>query len=246
MLEAKDLTKRFSAGKVTALDGVSFSLEKGKTLGVVGESGSGKSTLAKIALGLLRPDGGEVLFDGRSVFSMKAQELKRFRRSVQVVFQEPFLSLDPRMKVGEILKEPFDIHGLKGGDAEGTARLLKTVDLDPSFARRLPHELSGGECQRVAIARALSLEPAVIICDEAVSALDALVQAQILNLLLKLQQERRVAYLFISHSLKVVRHMSDEVLVLKDGKACETGTREGVFSEPKHPYTRTLLEAAGL
>jgi peptide/nickel transport system ATP-binding protein/oligopeptide transport system ATP-binding protein len=245
MLEARGLVKRFPSRHVTALDGVSFRLEKGKTLGIVGESGSGKSTLAKIALGLLRPDAGEVFFEGEPVFALGGGALKRFRRRVQAVFQEPFLSLNPRMKVGEILKEPFEIHGLAGGDREGIARLLRAVELDPGFASRYPRELSGGECQRVAIARALSLDPAVIVCDEAVSALDALVQVQILNLLLKLQEERQVSYLFISHALKVVRHMSDDVLVLKDGLTCESGPREAVFASPKHPYTRTLLRAAG-
>ncbi len=218
-LEAKNLRKSFGDGRVRAVDGVSFSLGKGRTLGVMGESGSGKSTLAKLVLRLLPLDSGEIFFEGQRIDSLKEKGLKYFRKKVQVVFQDPYLSLDPRMTVREILAEPFLINGQRGRNSlnKKVSGLLTSVELPEAFVSRLPHELSGGECQRVAIARAISTDPELIICDEAVSALDLLVQAQILNLLLKLQNETGMSYIFISHDLRVVRHMSDEILVMKDG-----------------------------
>ncbi len=244
MLEAASLVKRF--GRLTAVDGVSFSVKPGRTLGVAGESGSGKSTLAKLVLRLMRSDAGRVAFEGKDVFSMKRGELLRFRQKCQIVFQDPALSLDPRMRVRDVLKEPFLIHGEKGDLDSRITALLKSVELDRRFLERFPSELSGGECQRVAIARALATDPEILVCDEAVSALDALVRVQVLDLLLRLQKERGVGYLFISHDLKVVRHMSDDVLILKDGRICEEGPREAVFGNPRHPYTRSLLAASFL
>src|SRR3989338_333305 len=205
LLDVRDLHKSYTERSVKAVDGVSFSLERGKTLGVVGESGSGKSTLAKLILGLEKPDEGKIIFQGKKM---------------QVIFQHPTQSLDPRMRVREIVSEPFWIHGGRDRRAieKKTAELLESVELPINFLDRLPRQLSGGECQRVAIARAISLEPELIVCEEAVSSLDLLVQAGILNLLLKLQKERSVSYLFISHDPAVVRHMSDAILVMKSGK----------------------------
>jgi peptide/nickel transport system ATP-binding protein len=244
MLEASALVKRF--GRLTAVDGVSFTVKPGRTLGVAGESGSGKSTLAKLVLRLVRPDAGHVTFEGKDISSMKGADMLRFRQKCQIVFQDPALSLDPRMRVHTILKEPFLIHGERGDLDSRIVALLKSVELDRLFLERFPRELSGGECQRVAIARALATDPEILICDEAVSALDALVRVQILNLLLRLQKERGVGILFISHDLKVVRHMSDDVLILKDGRVCEEGPRDTVFGNPRHAYTRSLLEASFL
>lgn len=202
LIEAKNLRKYFKNGRVKAVDDVSFSIEKGRTLGVVGESGCGKSTLAKLVVELLEPDSGEILWEGKTR---------------QIIFQQPFLSLDPRMTVSDILKEPFLIHSVKNKVflERKVIELLGLVDLNPSFLNRLPRFLSGGECQRVAIARALAVEPELLVCDEAVSSLDVISQIQILNLLLRLQREKGMAYLFISHDPKVVRHMSDEILVMK-------------------------------
>lgn len=227
LLEAEDLTKTF--GSVRALSGVSFSVGKAETLGVVGGSGSGKSTLARIALGLLKPDAGSV----RSAD----------RKKVQAVFQNPLQSLNPRMTVAEILREPFLIRGLRHVAGE-TRRLLQLVELPEDFSGRHPRELSGGECQRVSIARALALEPDLLVCDEPVSSLDILLQAQILNLFLKLQSEAGLSYLFITHDLKVARRLCDRMLVLKEGVVCESGPAETVFSKPAHAYTRQLMEAA--
>ena len=226
LLEAKSLTKSFHRGRVKAVDGVSFSLKKGETLGVIGESGSGKSTLAKLVMKLAAPDSGEIYFDGKNLARASAADLKIFRRKAQIIFQDPFLSLDPRWKVSEILAEPFFVNGFKDKEAirEKVKQLLFSVELNESFLGRAPRELSGGECQRIAIARAISVEPDLVVCDEPVSALDVLVQAQILNLLLKLQKEKGVSYLFISHDLRVVAHMSDRVLVMKGGKAALQNT----------------------
>ena len=199
LLEVKNLKKSFKNGRVKAVDGVSFTLEKGRTLGILGESGCGKSTLAKLVVGLLKPDAGEIIFKGKAA---------------QIIFQQPFLSLDPRMRVKEILEEAFIVSGDRM-TLKPVARLLEDVGLDLKLAHRFPHELSGGECQRIAIARALSLDPELVVCDEAVSSLDVISQIQILNLLLKIQQEKGTSYLFISHDPKVVRHMSDEILVMK-------------------------------
>lgn len=217
ILEAKDLTKVFS--HVTAVADVSLSVKAGETLGVMGESGSGKSTLAKLLLGLLSPDRGEIFFQGRRMNDFSREEWKRFRRKVQAVFQHPFLSLDPRMNVRQILAEPFLVHREAVPRAGmGLEDILKSVELPPEFLGRFPHQMSGGECQRVAIARALCLGPELLVCDEPVSSLDVIVQAQVLNLFLKLQKEKNLSLIFISHDLKVVRHMSDRVIVMKNGR----------------------------
>ncbi|MBI4352782.1 MAG: ABC transporter ATP-binding protein [Candidatus Omnitrophica bacterium] len=244
LLRVNGLTKRFKESGVLAVRDVSFSLERGRTLGVVGESGCGKSTLAKLVLRLLPCDGGEIFFEGRRVEGLGERELKVFRRKVQIIFQEPFLSLDPRMRVDAVLKEPFWIQGMREGRSleKKVKELLGQAGLPPSYRSKYPRELSGGECQRAAIARALALDPELLVCDEPVSSLDALVRVQILNLLLTLQKERKVSYLFITHDLRVARHISDDILVMKDGEVCEHGPREEVFGRPKHSYTRMLLE----
>ncbi|OIO38662.1 MAG: hypothetical protein AUJ72_02205 [Candidatus Omnitrophica bacterium CG1_02_46_14] len=221
LLEVRNLTKYFKSSGVKAVDDVSFSVKEGETLGIMGESGSGKSTLAKLILKLIPADSGQIFFEDKNISAIGEKGLKNFRKSTQIVFQEPVRSLDPRMTVEKILKEPFIVNRERRKEYlnERVAALLKDVELPEKFYSRTPHELSGGECQRVAIARAISLNPRLIVCDEAVSSLDALVRAQILNLLLKLQKERSMAYIFISHDLKVVRHMSDRLLIIKGGKA---------------------------
>lgn len=246
LLEAKNLTKRFQSRHVIAVDDVSFALQKGETLGIVGESGSGKSTLAKLVLRLLSPDAGEIFFNGVSLSHLEGEGLRKFRKKAQIIFQHPAQSLDPRMKVAGILREPFLIHGL-GEEALIRSRInewLDRVELGERFLPRYPHELSGGECQRVAIARAMVLEPELLVCDEPVSALDWLVQAQLLNLLLRLQREKNSSLIFISHDLRVVRHMSDEILVMKEGRVCESAPRDRIFRDPAHPYTRALIQIA--
>jgi len=243
IIEVRNLKKRFSGQKIAAVGGVSFGLQKNTTLGIVGETGSGKSTLAKLILRLIDPDEGEIGFEGRRIDRAGGGELRRFREKVQAVFQDPFLSLDPRMTISDSLKEIFLLRGKKTSLDSKVENLLKTVDLPGHFASKYPHQLSGGECQRIAIARAISAEPDLIICDEPVSSLDCLVRAQILNLLLKLQRERSMSYLFISHDLSVVRHMADEVMVMKDGLICEKGPAKDLFLSPKHPYTRNLIQS---
>jgi peptide/nickel transport system ATP-binding protein len=244
ILEARGIRKRY--GRLAALDGVSIRLGERASLGLVGESGSGKSTLVKCVLGLVTPDEGVILYRGKPVRS-KADR-KAFARRVGVVFQEPLASLDPRRSVRQSVLEPFAIHGFpRGEDREALAAgLLGRVELPEMFLDRFPHQLSGGECQRVAIARALALEPELLVCDEAVSALDAVTRARILNLLLKIQSTRPLAILFVSHDMRVVRHLCDDVLVLKDGRAVEEGSVGSLFDAPKHPYTCRLLQAAGL
>lgn len=224
LIEALSLSKSY--GPLKAVDDVSFSLDSGRTLGIVGESGSGKSTLAKLVAGLIRPDGGQVRFRGP-------------KRNLQVIFQEPAGSLDPRFTIKRILEEPFRIH--RDVSPVRCETLLERVGLPASFASRFPRELSGGECQRVALARAVALGPSLVICDEAVSSLDVLVQAQILNLLLDLQKDTGMSYLFITHDLKVAGHMSDDILVMKDGRVCEAGPRDRVLEKPGHPYTAELI-----
>ena len=213
------LTKSFKKGGVRAVYGASFSIQEAKTMGIIGASGSGKSTLLKLVMRLLSADSGEIYFEGKRIDLLSERQLKDFRKKTQIIFQDPYLSLDPRMKVNDILKEPFLISGEKreNGVREKILSLLDSVKLDARFLPRYPHELSGGECQRVAIARALSLGPRLLLCDEAVSSLDVVTKIQVLNLLLTLQKERGISLLFVSHDERAVRHMSDEVWSMKDG-----------------------------
>ncbi|MGH7531103.1 MAG: ABC transporter ATP-binding protein [Gemmatimonadales bacterium] len=228
-----------------AVDGVSFAIDAGRTLGLVGESGSGKSTVGRTILRLHEPTAGRVVFDGQDVFALAAGPLRALRRRMQVVFQDPYSSLNPRMSVAQTLREPLEIHRLvdrAGLDGRVTA-LLEEVGLDPALAGRYPHELSGGQRQRVGIARALSVEPRFIVCDEPVSALDVSVQAQVLNLLGELQARRRLTYLFIAHDLAVVRHIADDVAVMYLGRLVERAPAAAIYGDPRHPYTRALLSA---
>jgi len=224
---------------VRAVDGVSFTIAAGKTLGLVGESGSGKTTVGRTMLRLQEPTRGTVVFDGKDVFALDAGPLRALRRQMQIVFQDPYSSLNPRMTVAETLREPLEIHHLTGE----VSALLDEVGLDAAFAQRYPHELSGGQRQRVGIARALSVAPQFIVCDEPVSALDVSVQAQVLNLLGDLQARRRLTYLFIAHDLAVVRHIADEVAVMYLGKIVERAPAAEIYAQPRHPYTRALLSA---
>lgn len=232
-------------GAVKAVDGLSFFIRKGETLGLVGESGCGKSTTGRAILQLHRPTSGEVIFQGRDLCTVKREDLRRMRREMQIVFQDPFASLNPRMSVGSILAEPMKIHGLAQGRAtqEKVEKLLQEVGLSPRFSKRYPHEASGGQRQRVGIARALSVEPAFIVCDEPLSSLDVSIQAQIINLLKDLQEKRNLTYLFISHDLSAVRHVSDRVAVMYLGKVLELADKNRIYVDPKHPYTRALLSA---
>lgn len=257
VLEVRDLVKHFplkqgftggrSSSAVRAVDGVSLSLRRGETLGVVGESGCGKSTLARLLMVLETPTSGDILFRGRSIRGLRRQALREIRRRVQMVFQDPYSSLSPRMTVEQIVTEPFDIHtGVvpKGERAQRVRELLSEVGLDPAHAARYPHQFSGGQRQRIGIARGLALKPEVVICDEPVSALDVSVQAQVVNLLMSLQREHQLSYVFIAHDLSVVRHIADRVAVMYLGKIVETGTVEEIYDRPTHPYTQALLSAA--
>ena len=256
LVEVRDLVKHYPGerawlglGKprrvVRAVDGVSFTIAAGQTLGLVGESGSGKSTIARTLLRLTEPTAGEALFEGRDVFTLPPGELRALRRRMQIVFQDPYSSLNPRMTVRQTLREPLAIHRLAAGaDADRrVAALLDEVGLDATLADSYPHELSGGQRQRVGIARALSVEPAFIVCDEPVSALDVSVQAQVLNLLTDLQRRHRLTYLFIAHDLAVVRHTAEQVAVMYLGKIVERAPAATVYQSPRHPYTRSLLSA---
>ncbi|GMR13455.1 MAG: dipeptide ABC transporter ATP-binding protein [Gemmatimonadota bacterium] len=255
LLDVVDLSMHFSArdgatgrvrGLVKAVDGISFRLRRGETLGLVGESGCGKSTTARALLRLLEPTGGRVLFDGVDVLSMDARTLRAFRGRAQIVFQDPFGSLNPRLTAGGMLEEVLKVHDL-AGDAAGRGRraleLLEMVGLSAEHAGRYPHEFSGGQRQRLGIARALSVEPEFIVLDEAVSALDVSVQAQILNLLSDLKADLGLAYLFIAHDLAVVEHLCDRVAVMYLGKIVEFGPSERLYQTPRHPYTKALLAA---
>lgn len=232
-------------GDVKAVDGVSFTIKKGETLGLVGESGCGKSTTGKAILQLDRPTSGEVIFGNRDLVKLKGEDLRHFRREMQIIFQDPYASLNPRMTVGEIIGEPLEIHGTtKGKDKEDRVKaLLKEVGLNPSFSTRFPHEFSGGQRQRIGIARAIALNPSFIVCDEPIAALDVSIQAQVVNLLEELQAKYGLTYLFIAHDLSMVRHISDRVAVMYLGRIVEIADWRMIYDDPKHPYTQALLSA---
>jgi len=232
-------------GNVKAVDGVSFTIKKGETLGLVGESGCGKSTTGKAILQLDRPTAGQVLFDGNDLVAMRGEDLRRMRQRMQIIFQDPYSSLNPRMTVGEILGEPITAHSLASGRArdERVKELLSLVGLNPSFSTRFPHEFSGGQRQRIGIARALSVDPVFVVCDEPIAALDVSIQAQIVNLLKELQAKFGLTYLFIAHDLSMVRHISDRMAVMYLGRIAEIAVWNEVYSNPKHPYTQALLSA---
>jgi oligopeptide/dipeptide ABC transporter ATP-binding protein len=230
---------------VRAVDGVDLEIRRGETLGLVGESGCGKSTLARLITGLLPVTRGSILFDGQDITKLRGGRLRRVRRKMQIIFQDPFASLDPRMTVGDILQEPLDNFGI-GTLRERRRRvqeLLRLVGLNPNFTNRYPHEFSGGQRQRIGIARALAVNPSFIVCDEPVSALDVSIQAQIINLLQDLQHEFNLTYLFIAHDLAVVRHLSDRIAVMYLGKVVETADRNDIYDRPQHPYTKALLSS---
>lgn len=233
-------------GAVKAVDGVSFDVLKGETLGLVGESGCGKSTTGRAILQLHAPTAGHVIFQGKDITQLKGETLRQMRAHMQMIFQDPYASLNPRMTVGEIVGEPLDVHGLVATRAEKqerVKRLLEIVGLNPYFANRFPHEFSGGQRQRIGVARALALNPSFIICDEPISALDVSIQAQVVNLLEDLQKEFGLTYLFIAHDLSMVRHISDRVCVMYLGKTMELASRNELYNSPLHPYTQALLSA---
>ena len=253
VLEARALSREYAvprglfggSASVKALAGVSFALNAGRTLAVVGESGSGKSTLARLLTLIETPTSGALIIDGEDVASADAARRRRLRREIQMVFQNPYGSLNPRQTIGKALEEPLLVNTRMGSTEREQAALaiMAKVGLRPEFARRYPHMFSGGQRQRVAIARALVLRPKILVLDEPVSALDVSIRAQVLNLLAELQEEFQLAYVFVSHDLSVVRHIADEVMVIYLGHAVEIGTRDAIFSAPKHPYTRALLSA---
>jgi oligopeptide/dipeptide ABC transporter ATP-binding protein len=255
LLSVKDLVMHFpltqgivfqrKVGAVRAVDGLSFDIRRGETLGLVGESGCGKSTTGRAILQLHRPTSGEVQFEGVELTRLKGEALRKMRRKVQMIFQDPYASLNPRMTVGSIIGEPLDIHGLARGKEkqQRVEELLRVVGLNPYFANRYPHEFSGGQRQRIGIARALAVNPAFIVCDEPISALDVSIQAQIINLLEELQDEFGLTYLFIAHDLSVVRHISDRIAVMYLGKIVELADRLELYENPLHPYAKALLSA---
>jgi oligopeptide/dipeptide ABC transporter ATP-binding protein len=254
LLEVQNLVKHFVAERsvfgrptahVKAVDGVSFRVEAGKTLALVGESGCGKSTVSRLVLRLIEPDSGSIQFEGRDLLALDANELRAFRRDAQIIFQDPYASLNPRMTVSQILTEPLALHDLvpPARRRERVDELLRLVGLEPRFASRYPHEFSGGQRQRVAIARALAVEPKLVICDEPVSALDVSIRSQILNLLRDLQDRLGLAYIFVSHDLAVVKHIADRVAVMNLGVIVETADAQDLFASPRHPYSRALLSA---
>ncbi len=256
LLQVRDLVKHFpvtqgvvfqrTVGQVRAVDGVSFDLGYGETLGVVGESGCGKSTLARTLVRLERATAGQVLYEGEDLLALKGAALRRMRRKVQMVFQDPYTSLNPRMTVGDLIGEPFEIHtdvAPKGSRRGAVQDLLEVVGLNPEHINRYPHQFSGGQRQRIGIARALALKPSLIICDEPVSALDVSIQAQVMNLLGELKEEFGLSYVFIAHDLSVVRHLADRVAVMYLGKVVELGTEDDIYEHATHPYTQALLSA---
>lgn len=256
LLEVQDLKMHFpitkgiifqrQVGAIKAVDGVSFTMFRGETLGLVGESGCGKSTTGRAILQLYRPTGGEVVFEGSDLTKTKGENLRKMRRRMQMIFQDPYASLNPRMTVGSIIGEPLEVHKIGANKRERQERvqeLLRTVGLNPYFVNRYPHEFSGGQRQRIGVARALAVNPAFIICDEPISALDVSIQAQIINLLEDLQSELDLTYLFIAHDLSVVRHISDRIAVMYLGKIVELASRDELYANPMHPYTQALLSA---
>lgn len=254
LLEVKDLKKWFPAKKspfsrekvfIKAVDGVSFTLNEGETLGVVGESGCGKSTMGRSVLRLLEPTGGQVIFNDVDYTALKDKELRDSRKDLQIIFQDPYASLDPRMTIGDIIAEPLDIQ-LKLPAKERMQRVLETMEragLNTRFVNRYPHEFSGGQRQRIGIARAIVLNPKIMVCDEPVSALDVSIQAQVINLLMDLQKEMGMAYIFISHDLSVIKHISDRVAVMYLGHLVEIADKKDIYAHPMHPYTVALLSA---
>lgn len=248
LVEIKDLKKYFPASQnqvVRAVDGVSFAIRRGETLGLVGESGCGKTTVGRGVLRLVEPTSGEIRFDGQDLMKLGRGEMRALRRRMQIIFQDPYSSLDPRMKVGSIIAEPLEIHsvGNRKEQKDRVAELLRVVGLDPDYANRYPHQFSGGQRQRIGIARALALNPDFIVADEPVSALDVSVQAQVVNLMQDLQERFGLTYLFISHGLAVVKHISTRVGVMYLGKLVELAPAEEIYTNPLHPYTQALLAA---
>jgi oligopeptide/dipeptide ABC transporter ATP-binding protein len=249
LLEARDLAKSFPArdskGSVHAVNGVNLAVKAGTTLGIVGESGCGKSTLARLLLRLIEPSGGDVFFEGESILTMDRRRLRDLRRHIQIVHQDPYASLNPRMSVQSIIAEPLEIHGI--GTAQSrrarVTELLSSVGLDPEASAKYPHEFSGGQRQRICIARAIALEPRLLILDEPVSALDVSIQSQVLNLLMDLKKRLGLTYVFISHDLSVVKHISDDVAVMYLGRVVEQGPADVVLQLPLHPYTQALISA---
>jgi peptide/nickel transport system ATP-binding protein len=253
LLEVEDLVRVYrgrgwlgSALVTRAVDGVSFTVMPGETLGLVGESGSGKSTTGRLVMGLEEPDSGRVMFDGTDLTALAPSARKPFRRRMQVVFQDPYAALNPRMRVGDFVEEPLVVHGVgrsRGERVERVSELFRTVGLDPGFMGRFPHEFSGGQRQRIGIARAIALEPQFLVADEPITALDVSIQAQIVNLFQDLQERMGLALLFIAHDLSMVRYLCDRVAVMLKGRIVESGPTETVFADARHPYTQALLSA---
>ncbi|HAI85909.1 MAG TPA: oligopeptide ABC transporter ATP-binding protein OppF [Firmicutes bacterium] len=255
LVEVRNLKKYFSVGEgwfgrkggvLKAVDDINFTIDRGRTLGLVGESGCGKTTAGRTICRLYEPTAGETIFDGAPVYSLSPSEMLSLRRRMQMIFQDPYASLNPRMTVGDIVGEPIDIHGLAGSKQERLAmvhELLHTVGLSPEHATRFPHEFSGGQRQRIGVARALAVEPEFIICDEPISALDVSIQAQVINMLEELQQKRGLTYLFIAHDLAMVKHTSHRIAVMYLGKIVEMAESVELYKNPQHPYTRSLVAA---